>query len=241
MVISKPKAIFFDLFGTLLTFRDFDQSQFIWTEAFYRRVGKPNGLSQDQITAICNQILIESSPKEPGLTTYETKIRNNFLRLKINIPQNELKLLADESVSNWQNCIDLAVDTIEILAFFQTYLPLCLISNFDHSPHVRRLLSKYGIDKYFDRIIISDDVNCSKPDPEIFQIALNYFNINPGDAIHVGDSPIDDIEGALSAGIKPILIERKSKSHIQDKKEFIEVEKVSSLSELKGKISITCR
>jgi putative hydrolase of the HAD superfamily len=235
------KAIFFDLFGTLLVYNDFDSSHSIWTETFHKRIGKPNGLSSVETASICNQILIATVQKEIGLTTYETKIKQHFQRFKIEIPLSELRSIADESISNWQNSIKLDDDTIEVLSCLQQNYKLCLISNFDHSPHVRRVLEKYKLDMYFDKIIISDEVDCIKPDPKIFRIALDYFILKATEAVHIGDNPIDDIEGALSVGIMPILIDRNQKTYIDQRnsqKNGFEI--IHSLSEIAERISITC-
>ena len=46
-----------------------------------------------------------------------------------------------------------------------------------------------------------------KPDPKIFQIALQRLNIRPEHAIMIGDSLISDIKPALSLGMKAILFD----------------------------------
>jgi FMN phosphatase YigB (HAD superfamily) len=81
------------------------------------------------------------------------------------------------------------------------------VSNFDHPPHVRRLLSENGWAHVFDTIIISSEVGVQKPDPVIFTLALQNTGIAPADAIYVGDTQ-DDVAGAIAAGIHPILINR---------------------------------
>ncbi|MGD8993120.1 MAG: HAD-IA family hydrolase, partial [Desulfobacterales bacterium] len=82
-----------------------------------------------------------------------------------------------------------------------------LVSNFDHPPHVRRILSENGWATAFDAIVISSEVGVKKPDPAIFAIALQRTRIAPTDAIYVGDTH-DDVAGAIAAGIQPIFIAR---------------------------------
>jgi membrane protein len=48
-----------------------------------------------------------------------------------------------------------------------------------------------------------DDVETSKPEPDIFGVALEKIGVEPGDAIVVGDTPYD-IEAAMRAGIAAI-------------------------------------
>jgi HAD superfamily hydrolase (TIGR01549 family) len=50
-----------------------------------------------------------------------------------------------------------------------------------------------------------------KPDPSIFLAALERLGVRPGEAVMVGDTPADDIEGARAVGIKAFLIDREGR------------------------------
>jgi FMN phosphatase YigB (HAD superfamily) len=52
-----------------------------------------------------------------------------------------------------------------------------------------------------------------KPHPSIFQAALQLVNVEAADAIMVGDSVRQDIEGALRAGIRAVLLYRGPEPH----------------------------
>jgi putative hydrolase of the HAD superfamily len=56
-------------------------------------------------------------------------------------------------------------------------------------------------------ILDSAVVGVSKPDPAIFGLALDALGVEPGDCIHVGDTPAADVEGARAAGVTPILVD----------------------------------
>ncbi|WP_311082115.1 HAD family hydrolase [Paenibacillus polymyxa] len=61
---------------------------------------------------------------------------------------------------------------------------------------------------YVDSIIVSGGVNIQKPNPRIFELALNELDIvDPGHACYVGDHPTNDIRGAQSAGLHTIWLE----------------------------------
>jgi HAD superfamily hydrolase (TIGR01509 family) len=53
-------------------------------------------------------------------------------------------------------------------------------------------------------VIDSTVVGAVKPDPRIFQIALERAGVAPAEAVHVGDALTNDMAGALAAGITPI-------------------------------------
>ena len=54
----------------------------------------------------------------------------------------------------------------------------------------------------------SYDAQATKPDPQIFLAALDRAKTSHQSVIHVGDQYKSDVQGAMSAGIYPILIER---------------------------------
>ncbi len=64
-----------------------------------------------------------------------------------------------------------------------------------------RKLRKLGLEPYFDEVIISDAVGVAKPDPRIFQIALERLGADANEALYVGDHPMFDIAGARGAGL----------------------------------------
>ena len=82
-----------------------------------------------------------------------------------------------------------------------------VISNFDS--RLNTLLEGFGLAKYFDTIHISSRVGSAKPQPEIFNSALQANKILPSEAVHIGDSLIEDYQAAINAGLSAWLIERK--------------------------------
>lgn len=77
---------------------------------------------------------------------------------------------------------------------------------------IHKILMNSGIGEYIDLIVSSADYEVLKPHPRIFQIALQQLNINPHEAVHIGDSCIRDVLGAYVAGLKPVLYARRQKS-----------------------------
>lgn len=84
---------------------------------------------------------------------------------------------------------------------------LGVISNWDAT--LESILREMGYLPYFDEIIASAAVGCRKPSRAIFEIALERMGVDASRAVHVGDLPEADGEGATSAGIRPIIIDRK--------------------------------
>lgn len=85
-------------------------------------------------------------------------------------------------------------------------LILDVISNFDS--RLVRILDGLGAGAQFENIFVSSRVGYAKPDGRIFNAALSCHGLAPAQALHVGDSEINDLSGAKQAGIKGILVER---------------------------------
>jgi putative hydrolase of the HAD superfamily len=233
-----PKGIFFDLYGTLLVFDDFDNANNNWVKKFYELGGKPHDISFEDIQLICKDILESDVEKDLsiGLTTYETKIKNGFAQKNVLLSGEEIKNIADKTLDIWQKNIRAAEDAAFVLGELKKTKKIVLITNFDHSPHIKKLIVQTGLEKYFDEVIISDEAGCKKPSPEIFNIALKKTGLKKEKVVYIGDNIVDDISGASSAGIKPVLITRNSKSnnvnHLCDDKAEKSFQTIGSLSEI---------
>ena len=64
-----------------------------------------------------------------------------------------------------------------------------------------------GIGVEVECVIDSGAVGVSKPDPRIFQIALDAIGVAAADAWYVGDMPGIDVVGARAAGLWPIVMD----------------------------------
>lgn len=85
-------------------------------------------------------------------------------------------------------------------------LTLGVISNWDSG--LEDLLRRVGLLPYFDDVVSSAVVGYRKPDPVIFELALERAGVAATQAVHVGDLPEADGNGASAAGIRPIIVDR---------------------------------
>jgi putative hydrolase of the HAD superfamily len=84
-------------------------------------------------------------------------------------------------------------------------LKLAVVSNSEGT--IEEMLLEIGLRPLFDAVVDSSVVGFTKPDPRIFQIALDRLAVSAADALMVGDSPSADVDGASAAGIRAALID----------------------------------
>ena len=93
-----------------------------------------------------------------------------------------------------------------LLAVRELGLSIVVVSNWDHSLHER--LAETGLAPLVDASIASAELGRAKPDAAIFAYALELARAPAAAALHAGDSPVADVEGALSAGLRAVLVAR---------------------------------
>jgi putative hydrolase of the HAD superfamily len=85
-------------------------------------------------------------------------------------------------------------------------LRLVVVSNWDVSLHER--LEQTGLAPLVDGAVASAELGHAKPDAAIFAHALGLAGVPAEAALHAGDSPAEDIAGALGAGLRAVLLAR---------------------------------
>jgi FMN phosphatase YigB (HAD superfamily) len=83
-----------------------------------------------------------------------------------------------------------------------------------------------GIGVEIECVVDSGNVGFMKPDPRIFQAAVDFLGLEPDQVWYVGDLPAIDVVGARRAGIQPYLLDPLS-LHLD-----ADYERISSLSAL---------
>ncbi|NQM30373.1 HAD family hydrolase [Streptococcus suis] len=91
-----------------------------------------------------------------------------------------------------------------VLETLSKHYQLGIIAN--QSATVRALLEEWGIESYFQLIILSEEVGLSKPDSTIFKLALQKANTTANRVVYVGDRYDNDIVPAKSLGMRAVRI-----------------------------------
>lgn len=108
-------------------------------------------------------------------------------------------------------------------------LTLVVVSNANGT--LRAHMDRIGLSALVDIVIDSQDEGVEKPDPRLFQIALERAGARPESTIHVGDIYQVDVVGARAAGVRPVLLDETGLHPDAD------CDRVASLAELVARVS----
>ena len=139
---------------------------------------------------------------EEGLITQQKLKVERFKRLsdRLNIRFDEIHF-AKSYMNHLANASFLYEDSIDLVESLHKDFRLSIVTNGLKDVQDNRI-RKSIIAKYFDDIVVSEEVMVSKPDPKIFEHALNNINhTDKSNVLIVGDSLTSDIQGGINFGI----------------------------------------
>jgi len=204
------KAVIFDFIGTLVKVVGYSREDSL--SAMYRSLLR-NGLKAD-FESFCEAY--EAAWKRYRSIRYQqfTEVTNavwlaealNNLRLKASSEDDFVKKAVNVYFRGYLRAIkprNCAQQTLRRLA--ERY-KLGLISNFTYAPVIYAALRKVRLNHCFNVVLVSHAVGWRKPSPKIFQMALQKLGVKPEEAVFVGDSPKEDVEGAKKVGMKVFFI-----------------------------------
>lgn len=119
---------------------------------------------------------------------------------KYRLPRNYIQ---DFWNNNFPNCFSINQNTINIINTIKMQIKVAIITNGSTQRQKAKIINT-NLNSCFDIVIISEEVGFSKPDKRIFELALNKLNVQPEDALFVGDDIEKDIDGCQNADIKGI-------------------------------------
>jgi putative hydrolase of the HAD superfamily len=67
-------------------------------------------------------------------------------------------------------------------------------------------LKMLGIDNIFDRVLVSGEYNCPKPQLRGFELMSEWLNLDPSQMMYVGDHPVNDVFASRRANYTPVWV-----------------------------------
>ena len=131
------------------------------------------------------------------------RLKKTFDALNYTISDNLINKLADDYITNLANFNHLFDGAIELLDYLKNKYTLHIITNGFDEIQSKKMVNS-NIHHYFNQIITSESVGVKKPNPKVFNFALEAAKAQNENSIMIGDSLEADILGALNVGIKAI-------------------------------------
>ena len=214
------KAVFFDMDGVLI------DSEMFYMKGTYDWISKKgfNGKLEDTFRLIGTNmegtynLLYEMLNKKYTISEIEEENRKYFLEHPI-----DYKAILNPFVK-------------EILIFLKEHKIKIAVCSSSPKKTIEKALKECEILEYFDFIVSSDEVEKSKPNPDVYLKACEVLKVSKEDAFVIEDSTMG-IEAGKNANIKVIAIKDKFFGQDQTKADYIFENLGKVLEFFKGEIS----
>jgi putative hydrolase of the HAD superfamily len=207
--VSKIRAVFFDVGGTLLRVHPS-------VGAIYARAARKFGFNFDDDTMdqafraawreaqLRSQSLTMADKQWWRQLVFDTLARCGVAKNRDKIEACFAELYEIFASPDAWRVYDDAIFALKLAR--ERGLHVGAISNWDW--RLRPLLEKLGVSGQLDSLTVSCEVGAEKPDAKIFQHALAQAGAAAGEALHVGDGLEDDVRGAMAGGMRAVWLNR---------------------------------
>jgi putative hydrolase of the HAD superfamily len=221
------KHIFFDLDHTLW---DFDKNSRLTFERIFNLHGLPvelNTFIQVYEPINLNYWKLYREERVSKADLRYGRLREAFDTINVKVEDEMINKLSVSYIDYLTTFNHLFEGTREVLNYLFDKYELHIITNGFEEAQERKLQNA-EIRQYFNTVTNSEMVGVKKPNPKIFNFALNQAKAEAEESIMIGDSLEADIEGANKVGIEGILFCG------YDNYSSAKVKKINQLIELKN-------
>jgi len=209
---SKPRAVVFDLGGTLVHWPDWEGgAPAKWEAAFdsLHAARDDVGASREQFVAAMRAAEAahwERVDREHWSGPPTDLVSDGFGRLGVTADDHALLAVMDgyaRAVAGWCTVFADTRDTLEVLR--RRGYRLGLLSNTWWAADWHNAdLAAHGLAGMLDELVYTSDLPHSKPHPSVFREVASRLAVVPEECVMIGDRQIDDVEGARAVGMRAI-------------------------------------
>ncbi|WP_045687571.1 HAD family hydrolase [Hymenobacter sp. AT01-02] len=169
-------------------------------------------LELEQLYQRYSELLEEMHPQVlAGQYSYQEARRIRFQRLlapyNVFSTESEADQFASFHYTHYQRLRHPVPGALSLLKALQPKYRVGIITN-NRTAEQQDKLRFLGMDGLIDALITSEEVGVTKPNPRIFQVALQRLQAQPEQTVVVGDNWLADVEGAKAVGIRPVWLNR---------------------------------
>lgn len=211
MPIQDVRAVIFDLDDTITDFMSAADTAFI---SAFADIAEEHGVDVDDLHARYMELFEEfyTLHLEGHVNLEEFRVyrfSRAFELVGLPVDDSFLDLTVD-----FQYYYDHELETFpgacEVLRDLDEFYLLGLITNGPTNAQWRKI-NKFDLSEIFEVILVSGQLGIAKPDPRIFDVALEGLRVAPEEAIMVGNSLEHDHMGAMNAGVRFVWANHRGK------------------------------
>lgn len=203
MLKNQVTDIFFDLDHTLW---DFEKNSALTFEKIFLDHRIDLELSDFLTVYVPANLKFWKMYREERITKTQLRyqrLKSVFDALDYSISDDFINLVSEEYITHLSSFNNLFPNTVDVLDYLQPKYRLHIITNGFQEIQKKKLRNS-GIHDYFTQIIDSEMAGVKKPNPIIFQLALERAKVEPHKSLMIGDSLEADILGAKAVGLHTI-------------------------------------
>lgn len=220
------KAVLIDIDDTIFDFEKCSKNSFLKT------LEKFNIKFKEEDFSYFNRVndILWTKQKLGEINIKEVFIKRDYLMGKYFNIDIEKGLFNDLFVKFLYDEIEMVDGIEDLLLYLSDKYKIFTASNGIFKMQENRL-KKSNLDKYFDKIFVSDKIGYEKPDKKFFQKIMDLTKFSNDDLIMIGDSIKSDIIGAKNSKIKSIYFNKEDKK-ISDKNFTYQVKNLSEIKKI---------
>ena len=211
------RAVAFDVNGTLIRILADDDEERIFRAAAHFLTYQGVDLHRYEIRDLYFRIMKEQQrasqedyPEFDAVGVWRDIIRGHMTDFTRALPPGKLEalpvFLAEMARGISRRRLGLYPYVREVLDVLRDRYPLAIVTD-AQSTYARGELHKVGLLGYFDPIIVSGDHGYRKPDPRLFQLALDGMAVAAENTLYVGNDMYRDIYGAREARLTTVMFD----------------------------------
>lgn len=203
--------IVFDFFGTLVHYTPgaFHTAPYQQTHRYLQQQGFSIGYDTfvEAFTSVSN--VLEAQAKHTFREYHMHDVGRSFFQtaLATDVDDRTLGQFTAHFIAEWSRGIAYLDGLAPLLTRLATHYRLSIVSNTHYPALIHDHLAAMQIAPFFAQVVTSVEVGIRKPHPAIFERALANLQITPDQAIYVGDTYLDDYQGAAAAHIRCVLLD----------------------------------
>lgn len=220
------KAVLIDIDDTIFDFEKCSKNSFLKT------LEKFNLKFKEEDFSYFNKVndILWTKQKLGEINIKEVFIKRDYLMGKYFNIDIEKGLFNDLFVKFLYDEIEMVDGIEDLLLYLSDKYKIFTASNGIYKMQENRL-KKSNLDKYFDKIFVSEKIGYEKPDERFFQKIMDLTKYSNDDLIMIGDSIKSDIIGAKNSKIKSIYFNNENKK-ISDKNFTYQVKNLSEIKKI---------